>query len=74
MRTTITSAADLGNAIRRARKSAQLTQSTAAGLCGVSVPFFNAIENGKATAQINKVLHVCQQLGITISAQEPGNE
>jgi y4mF family transcriptional regulator len=74
MNTTIKSATDLGKAIHRTRKNAKLTQATAAGLCGVSVPFFNAIENGKGTAQIDKVLHVCHQLGIQITAHEPGDE
>ncbi len=72
--TRITSANDLGKCIRRARKGAGLTQTDAAGLCGVSVPFFNAVENGKGTAQIDKVLHVCDQLGIQIVAHEPGGD
>lgn len=59
---------DLGEIIRKTRKLAGLTQTHAAGLCGVSVPFFNAIENGKDTAQIGKVLHVCRQLGIKLAA------
>ena len=46
----------------------------AAGLCAVRIPYFNAIENGKATAQIDKVLHVCRQLGISVTAKEPGDQ
>jgi len=57
---------DIGHYINIARKKANLTQHDAAALCGVSVPFFNAIENGKTTAQIAKVLHVCRQLGIQL--------
>lgn len=67
----INNANDLGQLIRQVRKQAGLTQHTAAGLCNVSVPFFNAIENGKATAQIDKVLHVCRQLGIQLQAAIP---
>ncbi|VAW61678.1 hypothetical protein MNBD_GAMMA09-3866 [hydrothermal vent metagenome] len=68
MNSPINNASDLGKLIHFARKQAGLTQHTAAGLCNVSVPFFNAIENGKATAQIDKVLHVCRQLGIRLEA------
>ncbi len=71
MNSPINNANDLGQLIRRVRKQAGLTQHTAAGLCNVSVPFFNAIENGKATAQIGKVLHVCRQLGIKLDAITP---
>ena len=70
----ISSSQSLGEIIRRVRKSAGLTQTDAAGLCGVSIPFFNAIENGKSTAQIDKVLQVCRQLGINIFAAEPEKE
>jgi len=59
---------ELGNLIKQARKNSQLTQHEAAALCGVSVPFFNGIENGKETAEIGKVLHVCQELGIQLQA------
>lgn len=68
----ISTTEELGRCIRRVRKEAGLSQSDAAGLCGVSIPFFNAVENGKQTAQIGKVLHVCKQLGIRITAVEPG--
>jgi len=71
--TPIVSARELGACIRVARKQAGLTQADAAGLCGVSVPFFNAVENGKATAQIDKVLHVCRQLGVRVCAGLPGD-
>ncbi len=74
MNSPINDATDLGKLIRSSRKQAGLTQHTAAGLCNVSVPFFNAIENGKATAQIDKVLHVCRQLGIRLEAITPEPE
>lgn len=66
------SAREIGACIRAARKQAGLTQADAAGLCGVSVPFFNAIENGKGTAQVDKVLHVCRQLGVRVCAELAG--
>lgn len=70
--TLILSAREIGACIHEARKRAGLTQADAAGLCGVSVPFFNAVENGKGTAQIDKVLHVCRQLGVRVRADLPG--
>lgn len=65
----VLSARELGACICEARKRAGLTQAGAAALCGVSVPFFNAIENGKGTAQIDKALHVCHQLGVRVYAK-----
>jgi len=66
------SAREIGVCIRAARKQAGLTQADAAALCGVSVPFFNAVENGKGTAQVDKVLHVCRQLGVRVCAELAG--
>lgn len=70
---SINSTVDVGNLIRQCRKSAGLTQVEAAGLCGVSIPFFNAIENGKSTVQIGKILHVCRQLGVRVYADVPAD-
>ena len=61
--------AEFGKAIREARKQAALTQAEAAALCGVSVPFFSHLENGKATIQLGKALHVARQLGLQFTAQ-----
>lgn len=58
-----------GKAIRDARKQAALTQAEAAALCDVSVPFFSHLENGKATIQLGKALHVASQLGLQFTAQ-----
>ena len=61
--------AEFGQAIREARKQVALTQAEAAALCGVSVPFFSHLENGKATIQLGKALHVARQLGLQFTAQ-----
>ena len=53
-----------GHAVRDARKRAGLTQADAAALCGVSAPFLSHLENGKATIQLEKALHVAGQLGL----------
>jgi HTH-type transcriptional regulator/antitoxin HipB len=63
---TITSVRELGETLRRIRKESGLTQRDAAALCNVSLPFLNGVEQGKATAQIGKVLTVCQRFGIEI--------
>ena len=60
---------EFGQTIREARKQAALTQAEAAALCGVSVPFFSHLENGKATIQLGKALHVSSQLGLQFTAQ-----
>jgi HTH-type transcriptional regulator / antitoxin HipB len=67
----ITSIRELGDILRRVRKESGLTQRDAAALCNVSLPFLNGLEQGKATAQIGKVLSVCQRFGIEISMRLP---
>ena len=57
---------EFGAAVRNARKSARLTQAEAAALCGVSAPFLSHLENGKATIQLDKALHVAAQLGLRL--------
>ena len=68
---TISSVEDLGKALRALRKSRGLTQRDAAKMCDVSLPFLNALERGKPTAQIGKALGVCQYFGITITLNLP---
>ncbi|GAB1395025.1 type II toxin-antitoxin system Y4mF family antitoxin [Rhodocyclaceae bacterium] len=71
----ITSVRELGDTVRRIRKESGLTQRDAAALCNVSLPFLNGVEQGKATAQIGKVLAVCQRFGIEVRLglpMEPG--
>lgn len=68
---SITSIRDLGDTVRRVRKESGLTQRDAAALCNVSLPFLNGLEQGKATAQIGKVLGVCQRFGIEVRLALP---
>ena len=63
---------ELGATIRRIRKETGLTQQDAAALCNVSLPFLNALERGKPTAQIGKVLAVCSRFGIDVRLTLPG--
>ena len=68
----ISSVAELGQMVRAVRKESGLTQRNAAALCNVSLPFLNGLEQGKATAQIGKVLSVCNRFGIDVRLRLPG--
>ncbi|HLA34278.1 MAG TPA: helix-turn-helix domain-containing protein [Rhodocyclaceae bacterium] len=68
---SIVSIRELGDTVRRVRKESGLTQRDAAALCNVSLPFLNGLEQGKATAQIGKVLGVCRRFGIEIKLTLP---
>jgi len=59
---------DLGRIIRKKRKEDGLTLHDAAAICGVSHVFLSALENGKDTVQLNKVLQVAACLSIEITA------
>ena len=59
----VTSIADLGVYIRQERREQRLTQSELAGLSGVGLTFISQLENGKATAEVGKVLNVLSVLG-----------
>lgn len=62
----ITTTDDIGSILRMLRKESGLTQRDAAGLCNVTLPFLNQVEQGKSTAQIGKVLDICQRFGIEV--------
>ncbi len=57
---------DIGQIIRQKRKEDGLTLAEAAAVCGVSYAFLSALENGKATVQLNKVLQVFKGLGLEL--------
>jgi transcriptional regulator with XRE-family HTH domain len=64
----ISSAEDIGRLIKQKRKDDGLTLEDAAAVCGVSYAFMSALENGKETVRLNKVLQVLQCLSIDLSA------
>ena len=64
----IANAEDIGKIIKEKRKDDGLTLQEAAALCGVSYAFLSALENGKATVQLNKVLQVLGCLSIELEA------
>ena len=60
----VTSPAELGAAIRRARAALGLSYRDAAARCGVGRRFFNELENGKPTARLDKTLAVLMGVGL----------
>ncbi|MDA3901843.1 MAG: helix-turn-helix domain-containing protein [Desulfuromusa sp.] len=65
----ISTTQDLGLTIRKKRKKDGLTLQDTAAICGVSYAFLSALENGKESVQLNKVLQVLNCLGIELNAQ-----
>jgi transcriptional regulator with XRE-family HTH domain len=65
----IASPEDVGRIVRHKRKTDGLTLEEAAAVCGVSYSFLSALENGKETARLNKILQVFSGLGIELEAQ-----
>ncbi len=64
----ITNPEDLGKIIKQKRKDDGLTLEEAAAVSGVSYAFLSALENGKETVRLNKVLQVVKCLGIELNA------
>lgn len=62
----VITATDIGKIVRQKRKEDGLTLEEAAGICGVSYAFLSALENGKETVRLNKVLQVTKCLGIEL--------
>lgn len=59
--------------VREKRKSAGLTQATAAALCGVGTRFFVELEQGKQSLHIGKVLKVLSGLGLALDVRSRGS-
>jgi y4mF family transcriptional regulator len=67
MFTPITSAADFGAALARARKGLGLTQRELALAVGVGERFIVELEAGKPTAQLGKALAAAQAVGMSLA-------
>jgi len=69
----LTSAKDLGKAIRDARTKMGLQQAEAALLCGVGIRYLSDLENGKETIRLEQALKVIAGLGLvlTIGPKKP---
>ena len=66
----LSGAKDLGELIRRQRKSLGITQENLALQTGISRPTIRAIEKGKETAQFGLVLQICADIGLELFVQE----
>ena len=71
-RTPIDTPADLGRAIRNARKKQKLTLVLCAAANGVSVRFVSELERGKPGASVGAALRIARSVGLRFSVEEPG--
>jgi len=62
----IRTAADLGQLVRKARKSMRMTQTTLAGLCGCGTRFVSDLEGGKPTVEFDMALRVAEAVGVRL--------
>lgn len=72
----VSSATELGEAVRDARKAQGLRQGELALAAGTGRRFVVDLERGKPTAQLAQVLRVVQALGLSVELQrgEGGGE
>ena len=62
----------LGQAIRKRRKALNYTQVYLPELTGLSVTFISDVERGKATAEIEKTIHLADFCGVDLYIEERG--
>jgi HTH-type transcriptional regulator / antitoxin HipB len=63
------SVGQVGAVIREKRRTIGMRQAELAALSGVGVRFLSELENGKASAEIGKVLLVLRRLGLDVVIQ-----
>ena len=63
-------AASLGAAIRHYRREAGLSQAELAKLTGLHRTYLSALEQGKETEQLRRLLRVLKQLGVRMSLEK----
>lgn len=68
---SIGSAADLGAALRQARRAQGLRLEDVALAAGVGVRFVSELERGKATARLGETLRVAAALGVRLTLEVP---
>ena len=67
---TARSPAQLGQALKRARRAAGLTQSELASRAGTTQPTLSALENGNRNARLNTLTDVLAALGLELVVQD----
>jgi y4mF family transcriptional regulator len=70
----VTSASELGEAVRRARKAKGLRQTELALAAGTGRRFIVDLEHGKQTAQLGEVLRVLRALGLKVDLQQQSKD
>jgi transcriptional regulator with XRE-family HTH domain len=71
MRLRVTSVADLGLALRAARKGQRIRLDDLAATAGVSKQFASDVEHGKPTVQLGLVLKLLDELGLALLVDLP---
>ena len=64
--TKVTDAASFGREVRARRRELGYTQAFLSEFSGLSVSFISDIERGKTTAEIGKILHLVNLLGMDL--------
>ena len=62
---------EIGQAVKKARKTLGLRQRDLAFSCGTGIRFIVDLEKGKQTCQLSKVLQILGMLGITVNLELP---
>jgi HTH-type transcriptional regulator / antitoxin HipB len=65
-------AAQLAGAVRTRRKGLKLTQAELAALAGCGTAFLHALENGKPSVRLDKVIDVLEVLGLRLELRRGG--
>lgn len=68
----VNSVDELGEIIRRFRKSQHLTLERVSGLSNLSIRFISELERGKETAELGKALKMLNKLGLEVYIQPRG--
>jgi transcriptional regulator with XRE-family HTH domain len=68
----VNSVDELGEIIRRFRKSRHLTLEKVSGLSNLSIRFISELERGKETAELGKALKMLNKLGLEVIIQPRG--
>lgn len=66
----INTVTELGLQIKIRREKLGYTQAYVSEYTGLSISFISEVENGKETAQINKVMQLMQILGMDLEIKE----
>ena len=67
--TQVRTTEEIGALVRNRRKRLALTQRELGELAGVGTRFISDLENGKATAELGRVLRLLEVLGVHLHAE-----